>query len=149
MIGGQDAFCGSCGARQGAGGGAAPAWTLPDFGHGMPPQRAALLCYIPWIGWIGSLIVLASSRFHADKVTRFHAFQGLYLFVAWLLVELALEPMFRHAHFPFLPFGSLAGTLQLALIGASVFMLIKVAHNEMFRLPFIGDLADKSVAEQR
>lgn len=146
-VAGHDTFCGSCGSRQpGAQTSASP---NPAFLNDLNPRTAALLCYIPWVGWIPSVIVLASPRFHEDKVTRFHAFQGLYLFVAWMLVKHVLEPMFRHAHFPFLPFGSLVGTLQVALIGASVFMLVKAAHNEAFRLPFFGELADKSVAEQR
>lgn len=148
-IGERDVFCASCGSRQpGAAPAASPAGH--DFLGDLNPRTAALLCYVPWwIGGIGSVFVLASSRFQHDKVTRFHAFQGLYLFVAWLLLDRVLGPMMRHSQFPFLPFGSLVGFLKLAVLGAGIFMIVKVSQNETFRLPFLGELADKSVAEQR
>jgi uncharacterized membrane protein len=148
LLGDKDAFCGSCGAQQGAGPAAQPA-PAPDFLRDMNPNTAALLCYIPWIGWIPSVIVLASTRFREEKETRFHAFQGLYLFVAWLLVDRVLRPVMRHWDFPFVPFVDVVGVIKLALFGAGIFMIIKVAQKENFRLPFFGELADKSVAEQR
>ena len=62
--------------------------------HGISPRTASLLCYIPILGWIVSIVVLASARFRADSRVRFHAFQGLYLFVAWLIVDWVLGPCF-------------------------------------------------------
>jgi uncharacterized membrane protein len=35
------------------------------------------------------------------------------------------------------------------IVGAWVFMLIKVSHDQDYHLPVIGDLADRSVSEQR
>ena len=62
---------------------------------GLNPRTASILCYIPGIGWIASIIVLASDRFRHDRHVRFHGFQGLYLFVAWLLDDQVLRPIFH------------------------------------------------------
>jgi uncharacterized membrane protein len=151
-------FCGNCGARQreappGTGSGASAGSTASafssgartDFATGITPRTASLLCYIPVVGWIGSIIVLASTRFREDRVTRFHAWQGLYLFVAWLIVEWVLEPFFGHipGRVPFV------GVFKLAIIIAWIVMLVKTSQEQVFHLPIIGDLAERSVAEQR
>jgi len=57
---------------------------------GISPRTASILCYIPVVGWIASIIVLAADRFRNDHRVRFHAFQGLYLFVAWLIVGIPI-----------------------------------------------------------
>lgn len=150
-----DAFCGKCGSRQpGAAPGTHPgaatapppmpgAATAPAAAGGMSPQSAATLCYVPWFGWIASIYVLASDRFRFERDTRFHAFQGLYLFVVWLIVDRVLAPMFR---FGFMP--NIGWPLRLAVVGAGFFMLVKTNQRERFKLPVIGDLAEKSASEQ-
>ena len=144
-VGAQDAYCGSCGARQPAATSVPPA----DYLHGISPRTASLLCYIPILGWIVSIVVLASARFRADGRVRFHAFQGLYLFVAWLLVDWFLGPMFSFA-FMGPPFHQLfPGLLKALIFVAWIFMIIKTSHDEMYKLPILGDLAEKSVSEQR
>src|SRR5580693_10034721 len=89
-VGNSDQFCGKCGSRQAAGrsGSTPPA----DFMHGVSNRNASLLCYIPMVGWIAAIVVLASDRFRKETQVRFHAFQGLYLFVAWLLVDWVIKP---------------------------------------------------------
>lgn len=137
-----DLYCGSCGARQ-------PSTTPPaDYMHGISPRTASLLCYVPIVGWLAAILVLASARFRRDAVVRFHAFQGLYLFVAWLIVDWVLGPMFR---FPGLwgPHRVIPALLKLVIFGAWIFMMIKAAHQERYKLPIVGELAEKSVAEQR
>ena len=138
-----DAFCGKCGARQpNTGSSPGPAAT-PGIAEGITPQTAATLCYVPWLGWIASIFVLASERFRRERDTRFHAFQGLYLFVVWLIVDRVIAPIFR---FGFLP--GLGWPLRLAVIGTGFFMLVKTSQGVRFKLPVIGDLAEKSASEQ-
>lgn len=133
-----DVFCAVCGSRQPV---APPPPPGQSFAERISPNTAALLCYIPMLGWIASIVVLASNRFREERNVRFHAFQGLYLFVAWLLLDQVMRPMFglmgRH------PF-HVGGLLELALFAASIFMMIKVRHQENYSLPIIGDLAQKS-----
>ena len=143
-MGSRDAYCGSCGARQAVSSQAA------DYLHGISPRTASLLCYIPILGWLAAIVVLASARFRGDTRVRFHAFQGLYLFVAWLIVDWVLSPLFSFPSFWGPPFHRIfPALLKIAIFGAWIFMMIKTAHDEQYKLPILGDLAEKSVSEQR
>jgi uncharacterized membrane protein len=151
QVGTGDQFCGRCGTPQP---GAAPPPPPPRGGprHRAPgndplanidARTAAILCYIPGIGWIMSIIVLASDRFRQDRAVRFHGFQALYLFVAWMIEQQVVGPMLRRGEMH--PLHSL---LQLVLLGASILMMVKAAHQEAYSLPVIGDLAHKSMSEE-
>jgi len=151
-----------CGARQpgsprasgiGADAGA-PTPPPADLVGGLSDKNASLLCYIPWLGWIASIIVLASARYKRDtaaaREVRFNAFQGLYLFVAWLIVDWVVSPAIRfgaigmgHAFRP------MEGLLRVLILAAWIVMLIKVSHSEHYRLPIVGEMAERSVEEQR
>lgn len=148
----QAMFCPACGAPQRPG--AAPP---PSFGSGAPRQnraedflsrmsarRAAMLCYIPFAGWIMSIIVLAAERFRDNRTVRFHAFQGLYLFVVWLFADWVFGPLTDYS--PVMKFTG--GALKLAVIGLWIFMMVRIRSGEDIRLPLIGDLAERSVSEQ-
>jgi len=118
---------------------------------GISNRNAELLCYIPMVGWIAAIVVLASDRFRRDSNVRFHAFQGLYLFVAWLMVEWVVSPVLFisgwHGGFPL--HNLLARGLELLIFIAWIVMIVKVSHDEHFKLPIIGELAERSVSEQR
>jgi uncharacterized membrane protein len=108
------------------------------------------------VGWIPAIIVLASRRFRQDQNVRFHAFQGIYLFVAWLLVDWVIAPLTvlpafaGHPRFLWLAPGmAVSGLLKLALFVCWIFMLIKVNEGVRYKLPLFGELAERSVAEQR
>src|SRR5262245_49950697 len=90
QVGDKDSFCARCGTKQGA---RAPSAGSGDILRDVSPRTAATLCYVPLVGWLASIVVLASPRFLRERTTRFHAFQGLYLFVAWLLVEMVASPL--------------------------------------------------------
>jgi len=140
-VGTPDIYCANCGARQ-PNTPAAAVDPLAAVSH----RTASILCYIPMVGWVAAIVVLASMRFRQDRRVRFHAFQGFYLFVVWLIVDWVLSPVFGFAG-PFHHF--LPALLKAAVFGAWIFMLIKVAQEETFKLPIVGDLAEKSVSEQR
>jgi uncharacterized membrane protein len=107
-----------------------------------------LLCYIPLVGWIAAIVVLATRRFKENQGVRFHAFQGLYLFVAWLLIDWVIDPFFGFFPGHGVRVG-VGGLLKFALFGIWVFMLVKTSQNQKYRLPLVGGLAERSVAEQR
>ena len=89
-----------------------------------------------------AIIVLAAERFRHDRAVRFHGFQALYLFVAWMIEQQVLGPMLRNGDmYP------LHSVLRLILLGASILMMVKAAHQEQYSLPLIGDLAHKSMSE--
>ena len=135
-------YCAQCGAKQPVEGAAPHATSGRDALAGLNPRTASILCYVPGIGWIASIIVLASDRFRHDRSVRFHGFQGLYLFVAWLLDDQVLRPLLQR-----IPGFHLHSVVQAVLLGMSIFMMVKAAHDEAYPLPLFGELAQKSVAE--
>jgi len=141
QAGEHDRFCGRCGAVQPSGTDGPPG-APGDPLAGISPRTASILCYIPWIGWVAAVVVLASARFRGDRTTRFHAFQGLYLFVAALMNEWVL----RWVPWP-LPHFQLHGLISVALLIMAIFMMVKAAHAQAYALPLFGELAARSVAE--
>ncbi len=139
-VGAADSFCGRCGASQ-------PRDTASPIAadplSGISPRTASVLCYVPALGWIAAIIVLASQRFRRNRPVRFHAFQGLYLFVAWLMADWVFRPMLAFMA----PSLHLHSLIQLALVVMSIFMMVKAAHDEAYSLPLFGELAQRSIAE--
>ena len=142
-----DIFCRRCGAKQpqDTAGPVPPppgrAATPRDLFAGMPPRTASILCYVPGMGWIAAIIVLASQRFRQMPAVRFHAFQGLYIFVAWLMndqvIKWALGDHLRHLH----------DLVSVVLLIMCIFMMVKASHDEVYSLPLFGDLAHRSMTE--
>jgi uncharacterized membrane protein len=112
---------------------------------GLSAHTAAILCYVPAIGWIAAIIVLAARKFKENHLIRFHAFQGLYLFAAWLVVDWVVNPIARFTPGPSHPIGTL---LHGVLLAVSIFMMVKASHDEAYVLPIIGELAQRSATEQ-
>ena len=144
QVGAAQPFCRQCGARQPVEP-VAPAAPPPqphDPLSGISPRTASILCYVPGMGWIAAIIVLAAQRFRGMRTVRFHAFQGLYLFVAWLMndqvLKWALAPV-SHFH--------LHDLISLVLLAMSVFMMVKASHDEAYSLPIFGELAHRSISE--
>ena len=135
-VGAADRFCAKCGATQT---GAKP------LGASIDPKQAATLCYIPFVGWIVSLVVLATGSYRAHHRTVFHAFQGLYLAIAWLLVDWLLKPMFYYSGM--MGRNAIPGIIHAVILVAWVVTLIKVHQGEDPRIPIIGDIAEKSAQD--
>lgn len=135
-------FCGRCGSRQTAAdsGGV----QAHEFLSEMSDRTACILCYVPVFGIIPSILFLATQRFRTNYRVRFNAFQGLYLFVAWLILSSAIPTI--------LPgFGAARGfqdLANLALIACWIYLLVKAARDQEVKLPIVGDLAVRSTQEQ-
>lgn len=151
-----DVFCAGCGTRQAAEGAPPPPRAdkaaQPDVGakvdeflSNMTPRNASILCYIPFVGWVACIVMLAANRFREDLSVRFHAFQGLYVFVLWLFVEQVFAPIARSVP----GMQRVEHALQLVVLGTWIFMLVKTSQGSVFRLPILGELADRSVSEQK
>ena len=87
--------------------------------------------------------MLSSDRYQNDRQVRFHAFQGLYLFVAWLLADWVIGPIFRGMDM------HIEGLLKAAVFFTWIFMIVKTSQNQHYRLPVFGELAERSANEQR
>ncbi len=116
---------------------------------GLDANIASMLCYVPFclINLIFILIVLVTER--SNKFARFHAFQSILLIISYIVVftiffflsftvVVAIGSKFLSGILSLLSF-----VISLAYIGISVLLCIKAWKNEMFKLPIIGDLADK------
>ncbi|HUS06867.1 MAG TPA: hypothetical protein VMZ52_11245 [Bryobacteraceae bacterium] len=116
----------------------------------MSSRTASLLCYIPMVGWVFAIIALASLRFRTDRTVRFHAFQGIYLFVVWLIVDWVVSPVLNfvpgHVFYPHRLAGSV---LHLAVFFAWIWMIVKTSQEQTYHLPIVGELAERSLYEQR
>lgn len=134
-----DRFCAKCGGEQ------AGARPPSDFASSFSPRTAAVLCYVPWLGWIVSIVVLASNTFRNDRTVRFHAFQGLYLFVAWLIVQWVFKPWEFFMGSPHVP---VVEIMKLALLVLSIFMMVKAGEGRPYSLPILGELAERSLTEK-
>ena len=143
-VGTGDVYCASCGTAQ------PNISPVADYMHGISPRTASLLCYIPIVGWIVAIVVLASTRFRDNTRVRFNAFQGLYLFVTWLIVDWVLGPIFSfpHAWGPNL-YRVFPALMKAGIFAAWIVMIVKTAQDEVYKLPILGELAEKSVSEQR
>ena len=133
--------------QQAAGYQQAPGYQQPPYpvartNTGLQPNIAGLLCYVPWIGLIAGIIFLVVEPYNKDRFVRFHAFQTIFLSVAWLILWVAASTFWA-----VLPWGLhfIITLLFLALrLGGFllwIFLMYKAYNNEMFKLPVIGDFA--------
>lgn len=117
---------------------------------GLDANVGALVCYlgnlICALGLIYSIIVLVTDK--TNKLTRFHAFQSILLSAAGLVVGMLFAMIFGVATAARSSILSgLGGLLYiafgLAMLAAVIFCCIKAYQGQIFKLPIIGDLADK------
>ena len=149
-----DVFCAHCGRKQTAAPTGSPGSPFtpplpptpaPDPLSNLSPRTASVLCYIPTIGWIAAVVVLAARKFRGDRIVRFHAFQGLYLFAAWMVVQWVIHPLMSAMPDRVIRVDRI---LEGLLLAVSILMMVKAGHDEPYVLPIIGELAQKSAAEQ-
>jgi uncharacterized membrane protein len=137
-------FCASCGAPAGsaASGTAAPAVA----GTAMTSNVAGFLTYI--LGFITGIIFLVIEPYKNDKFVRFHAFQSIFFNAAIVVFWIAYSILASVLGFASLGFFTvlMAGIsllVSLAILGYWIFLMYKAYNKELYRIPFIGDLAAK------
>lgn len=139
-----DRFCPACGqAVPGAGGQAgAGAGARAQNLNNLSPKLASTLCYVPFIGWLMSIVILSTPRLKRDKRTLFHCFQGLYLFMTFLVVQAVVEPVLDRVNLDFV-----AGLMSLAIFAAWIYGLVQVANDREVVIPLVGEWASRSANE--
>ena len=147
------AFCSNCGKPVPAGaaacpecGSAAPGATLTGTASagqgqvgGLSQNVAGALAYVTIIPPILFLVI---DPYNKNRFVRFHAFHSIFFHVAWIVLWIGLGIF---GHLPFLGWASL---LLWPLIGLAGFVLwlilvFKAYQGQMFKLPMIGDMAEK------
>jgi uncharacterized membrane protein len=141
-------FCPKCGSPLPAAGGATGTTPAPPAAQvqssGMTDNMAAALCYLLTI--LTGILFLVLEPYNKNKTIRFHAFQSIFFGVALIAVDIVLSILSSIiVHIPF--FGWLIILLWpifgLACLALWVFLMYKAYNNEKFKLPVIGDLAEK------
>lgn len=142
-------FCGKCGSAVDAAAPAAPApgmqaSAVPAAG-GMSENVAGALCYV--LGLITGILFLVLAPYNQNKTVRFHAFQSIFLNVAWIGVWIVLSIISTVASSIFWGLGMLMGLLNLIValgfLVVWVMMLVKTYSGQKMVLPVIGPLAEK------
>ena len=116
---------------------------------GLDSNVGAMLCYMPLCGisLIYSIIVLVTDK--TNKTVRFHAFQSLLLTALYVvgIIAVAIVGGGLVAVTGSGILGSLVGLIYGAVIllflGLMIFGCIKAYQNSDYKLPVIGDMADK------
>ena len=101
---------------------------------GMEQNIAGLLCYVA--GWITGLIFFLMEK--ENRFVRFHAMQSIIVFGALTVVSLILGVI------PVIGWlvSWLVGVLALILW---IVLMVKAYQNEMYKLPWAGDFAEKHI----
>lgn len=102
---------------------------------GLDENIAGLLCYLFSI--IGGVVFLIIEK--ENKFIRFHALQAIFTFIVFVGISIILN---------FLPIlGFIISLLMSPFVFIlSVFLMYQAYQGKMYKLPFIGDLAEQHSA---
>lgn len=132
--------CAACASRASAGPAAtgAPAATIAPA-QAMTDNVAGMLAYITIFP---AIIFLVVAPYNRNRFVRFHSWQNIFFSIAWCILWMALSIF---VHIPF--FGWLSILISpLIMLGGFIIwivLLIKANQGQMFKLPMIGDMAEK------
>lgn len=141
------AFCSSCGTQIADGSTICPACAsrapvpvvTQSSASGLTDNVAGMLAYVTIVP---AIVFLVLEPYNRKKFIRFHSFQSIFFFVALLALHFALTIL------TFMPMMALI-TLPLHLVVSLggfvlwIILLIKANQGQMYKLPVIGDLAEK------
>lgn len=143
-------FCAKCGAPvEGAAssGGEAAAAPPPGAGTQAAPSAGAgsqdnVMGALAYVTIIPAIIFLVIEPYNKNPFVRFHAFQCL--FFAGTMITLNIANMIL-GMIPFIGFLTIVSGMLIFLGGIGVWALLvfKAYSGEKFKLPVIGDLAEK------
>ncbi len=103
---------------------------------GLQENVEGLLCYL--VGWITGLVFLVLEK--DNKFVRFHAVQSIAISVVLMVVYfiLGMIPIIGWIIMPFVGIASLILWIVL---------MLKAYQGKMYKLPVIGDFAEKQVGK--
>lgn len=130
-----DAFCPGCGKPLDR--------TNPTTRPGLADNVAGLLAYVTIVP---AIVFLVIEPYNKRPFVRFHAFQSIFLWVACVAAGVGLSmvgmlPVIRWAALLLWPLLGL-GELVVWLL-----CLLKAYQGQMYKLPVIGDLAEKQTGD--
>jgi len=116
---------------------AAPVSAVPV--QGMTDNVAGMLAYITIIP---AIVFLVAAPYNRNRFIRFHSFQCLFFAAALIILHIGLTIL---TIVPFLALITFPLHLLVSLGGFIIWivLLIKANQGQMYKLPFIGDLAEQ------
>lgn len=131
-------FCAKCGTPVGAAappppGAAGPASLPPPVAAGLSDNAIGALCYLGLV--ITGILFLVLEPYSRNRVIRFHAFQAIFLNIAWIVVSVVIG-IIRVGLF-------LSPVISLAFIALWIYMIVTTYQGKTVVLPVIGPLAQK------
>jgi uncharacterized membrane protein len=145
-------FCAKCGAGVGEGslaGSSVPPVGVPPAGGGSQPAMASTgmsdnvasaLSYV--LGFVTGILFLVLAPYNQNKTVRFHAFQSIFLSVAWFVVWFAFNIVLGIMHLAGLFFILfLSPLIGLAFFVLWIYMIVTAYQGKQVVLPVIGPIA--------
>ena len=138
------AFCPSCGAQiadgatcsKCAGGAVQSQSTSAPAAAGLTDNMAGALAYVTIIP---AILFLVLEPYNKKRFVRFHAFQSIFVYVAWIIIGIGLS---------FIGFVPMLWTIvRLALFVTLLILALKAYQGQMFKLPVIGDIAEQQAGK--
>ena len=99
----------------------------------MEPKVAGLLCYL--LGFITGIIFLVIEK--ENRFVRFHAMQSIITFGALFVLQVLVTTLI------FMIF--LLPLINIVCLILWVVLMVKAYQGEMFKLPVVGDIAEKKI----
>jgi uncharacterized membrane protein len=143
-------FCAKCGAMVGggapAGAPATGAQSAPAAAQaGLSDNAASALCYV--LGLITGILFLVIAPYNQNRTVRFHAFQSIFLNVAWIglwIVLTIFSVVLTNISFTLgMLFGLVHLVVGLGFLVLWIYLIVKAYQGQKLVLPVIGPLAEK------
>jgi uncharacterized membrane protein len=106
---------------------------------GLAPNLAGVLCYV--LGWITGIVFYLVEK---DPFVRFHALQSILTFGGITVLYLVVTVLLPAGLWPlWLLFRTLGVLIWLGSLVLWVLLMIKAYRGERYKLPLVGDLAER------
>ncbi len=144
-------FCQKCGAALAPGAtptGSTPLGAIPATGPtaaGLTDNVAGALCYLA--GLITGILFLVLAPYNQNRTVRFHAFQSIFLHIAWIVAWIAVTiitlPLAALPIFGAIVSVSLHFALWIGGVVVWLYMMFKTYNGEKIVMPIVGPMAEK------
>ena len=97
---------------------------------------------LAYVTIIPAIIFLVIEPYNKSRFIRFHAFQSIFFAIAWTALWVVLSFV---VHIPFLGWLTILIWPLIGLAGLVIWvvLLLKANQGQMWKLPLIGDMAEK------
>ena len=118
----------------------------PAAAGGLDENVASALCYL--FSFITGILFLVLEPYNKNKAIRFHAFQAIFFGVGVIVLQIAFSIVFSILR-TVLPISMwmlvsmISLIMSLCFLAVWIFLMYKAYNREHFKIPIIGDLAEK------